>query len=116
MKKGVGELAYIIINTQDSAKAVDFWGSVLGRTPQDESYPYIDLPEEGQPTVSLQQIDRDWKDGSNTHIDIKVEDLDEAMAEIIKLGGKLVEIKTEGRWRWAIMSDPDNNIFCLVTG
>lgn len=49
------------------------------------------------------------------HIDIVVDDIDEAIQQIIDLGGKLVEEKAEGNWRWVVMQDPDGNRFCLVT-
>lgn len=49
------------------------------------------------------------------HIDIVVDDIDKAIQQIIDLGGKLVEEKAEGNWRWVVMQDPDGNTFCLVT-
>ena len=115
MHKGVGELSYIIIDSQDSSTAVPFWSAVLGREVKEKSPPYTDLPKEGQPTASIQQVERWSESSSHTHIDIVVEDLDAAIGQITALGGALVEMKNEGKWCWAIMSDPDGNIFCLVT-
>lgn len=113
--KGIGKLEYVIINTQDSAKAVPFWSSVLGREIGEQSYPYTDLVEEGSPTVSIQQLEGAQEKGSSIHVDIRVEDLDAAIGQVVDLGGVLIEMKQENEWRWAIMADPDGNIFCLVT-
>ena len=63
-------------------------------------------------TISVQQVPD--KESLGMHIDIVVNDIDKAIQQIIDLGGKLVEEKAEGNWRWAIMQDPDGNTFCLV--
>lgn len=82
----------------------------------DVSPPYVDLPStnnEDEVTISIQQVPD--KESLGMHIDIVVDDIDKAIQQIIDLGGKLVEEKAEGNWRWAIMRDPDGNTFCLVT-
>lgn len=116
MANGIGEIGYIIINTRKQDVSVAFWSSLLGRTPAKESAPYIDLPSPGKPTLSIQYVESMKETGSNTHIDIVVRDLDMAIKQVTDIGGKLVEMKQEKKWRWAIMADPDDNVFCLVTG
>lgn len=64
-------------------------------------------------TISIQQVPN--QESLGMHIDIVVDDIDEAIQQIIDLGGKLVEEKSEGNWRWVVMQDPDGNRFCLVT-
>ena len=111
----IGALRYIIINAINSEKSAKFWSVVTGRELGDISPPYIDLPStnnEDGVTISIQQIPD--QESLGMHIDIVVDDIDEAIQQIIDLGGKLVEEKIEGNWRWAIMRDPDGNTFCLV--
>ena len=115
-KTPIGTLWYIIINAINSEKSAKFWSIVTGRELGDVSPPYIDLPStnnEDEVTISIQQVPD--KGSLGMHIDIVVDDIDEAIQQIIDLGGKLVEEKAEGNWRWAIMRDPDGNTFCLVT-
>jgi glyoxalase len=112
----IGTLGYIIINAINSEKSAKFWSAVTGRELGDVSPPYIDLPStnnEDGVTISIQQVPD--QESLGIHIDIVVDDIDEAIQQIIDLGGKLVEEKSEGNWRWVVMQDPDGNRFCLVT-
>ncbi len=114
-KTPIGTLGYIIINTTASEKSAKFWSVVTGRELGDVSSPYTDLSptsDEGGVTISVQQVPD--KESLGMHIDIVVDDIDEAIQQITALGGGLVEEKTEGNWRWAIVRDPDGNTFCLV--
>lgn len=112
----IGRVRYLIINSTDSEKSAKFWSAVTGREPGDVSPPYTDLPptsDESGATISIQQVPD--KESLGIHVDIVVDNIDEAVQQIIDLGGKLVEEKSKGKWRWAIMRDPDGNTFCLVT-
>lgn len=112
----IGTLGYIIINATDSEKSAKFWSTVTGRELGDVSPPYIDLPStnnEDGVTISIQQVPD--QESLGMHIDIVVDDIDEAIQQITALGGGLVEEKIEGNWRWVVMQDPDGNRFCLVT-
>ena len=114
-KTPIGALGYIIINATDSEKSAKFWSVVTGRELGDISPPYIDLPStnnEDGVTISIQQVPD--QESLGMHIDIVVNDIDEAIQQITALGGGLVEEKTEGNWRWVVMQDPDGNRFCLV--
>lgn len=89
---------------------------MTGREPGDVSPPYTDLPPTGDENgviISIQQVPD--RESLGMHVDVLVDDIDEAIRQIVNLGGKLVEEKSEGDWRWAIMQDPDGNTFCLVT-
>ena len=115
-KTPIGRVEYVIINATDSERSAKFWSTVTGREPGDVSPPYTDLPstgDEGEVTISIQQVPD--KESLGIHVDIVVDNIDEAIQQIIDLGGKLMEEKSEGNWRWAIMQDPDGNTFCLVT-
>lgn len=111
----IGALGYLIINSTDSEKSAKFWSVVTGRELGDVSPPYTDLPpisDENGVTISIQQVPD--QESLGMHIDIVVNDIDEAIQQITALGGGLVEEKTEGNWRWVVMQDPDGNRFCLV--
>lgn len=111
----IGTPGYIIINATDSEQSAKFWSAVTGRELGDVSPPYVDLPStknEDEVTISIQQVPD--KESLGMHIDIVVNDIDEAIQQITALGGGLVEEKIEGNWRWVVMQDPDGNRFCLV--
>lgn len=115
-KTPIGRVGYLIINSTDSKESAKFWSAVTGRELGDVSPPYIDLPStnnEDGVTISIQQVPD--QESLGMHIDIVVDDIDEAIQQIVDLGGKLVEERSEGNWRWVVMQDPDGNRFCLVT-
>ena len=115
-KTPIGRVGYLIVNSTDSKESAKFWSAVTGRELGDVSPPYVDLPStknEDEVTISIQQVPD--KESLGMHIDIVVNDIDEAIQQITALGGGLVQEKTEGNWRWVVMQDPDGNRFCLVT-
>jgi predicted enzyme related to lactoylglutathione lyase len=113
MANGVGKIKCINIHTTDSAVSVKFWSAVLGRKVTNEYLPYTELKEEGQTKVVIEQVSDPIQNYCGIHFDIKVQDIQKAISTVQKLGGKLIEIKTKEEWSWAIMQDPDGNVFCL---
>jgi len=112
VSKPVGSLAYVVVNTRDQRVAVAFWQAVLGREVGKAEFPFTDLVAPGELTVSIQQVER-YRGGHEIHIDLRVADLEVAVAEVERLGGRLVK-RWPDDWRCATMSDPDGNHFCLV--
>ena len=51
---------------------------------------------------------------TRVHLDLKVEDLEEATATVERLGGSRgVDIQEYG-YSWRTMADPEGNEFCMV--
>ena len=117
MTERVGELAYIIIDSNDNELLASFWGNVLGLEITQRSGPYIDLaPSSKQsPVISFQKVDEQKVSKNRLHLDVKVEDLEKATTMIQSLGGKLVQECFDEPFRWRVMADPENNEFCIVT-
>ena len=110
----VGDLAYVIIDTRDTAVGVGFWSQVLGLPISKIDAPFTDLAAKSDVTISIQQVDH-WQERlSGIHIDIRVPDLGTAIAQVQHFGGHLIEIRGDTE-RWAVMADPDGNTFCLIT-
>ena len=79
-KTPIGALGYLIINSTDSEKSAKFWSVVTGRELGDVSLPYVDLPStnnEDEVTISIQQVPD--QESLGMHIDIVVDDIDEAI-------------------------------------
>ncbi|GAA3460643.1 VOC family protein [Saccharothrix longispora] len=54
----------------------------------------------------------DWPEpGQQFHLDVGVEDLDAAGAEVLDAGGRLLDGSNE---RWRVFADPAGHPFCLV--
>lgn len=111
---GIGNFAGVVVNVRDLDTSLIFWSRVLGVQPSKRYSVYAELPQSNGVGFTLQQVESELENGSSTHIDIKVDDNEAAIKAVELLGGKLVERMHRGRWQWAVMSDPDGNVFCLV--
>jgi predicted enzyme related to lactoylglutathione lyase len=116
-ERGVGELAYIIIDCHEPELLAEFWGKLLGLPTTQKSHPYVDLApaSDSSPVISFQKVNEDKNVKNRLHLDIKVEELKEATERIQALGGKLIKICIEDPYEWRVMADPEDNEFCIVT-
>lgn len=114
MRASVG---YLVIDTTDPQRLAPFWCALLDVQVEAEigDGQFVILPgtKEGL-TIGFQQVP-DVKSGKNRlHLDMVVDDLDAATAEIETLGGRWLEPgrtrELEG-FRWRLMADPEGNEF-----
>ena len=113
------KVGYLAIDSIDPNGLAPFWCGLLGvqvdTTIGDGDFLILSPTEEGL-TVGFQRVP-EMKDGKNrVHLDLVVDDLDEATAEVEKLGGRWLETgntrEVEG-FRWRCMADPEGNEFDL---
>jgi predicted enzyme related to lactoylglutathione lyase len=110
-------VGYLVIDTADPLRLAPFWCALLDVSVAESigNGQFVVLTQaEGGLTVGFQQVD-DVKTGKNRlHLDLVVDDLDAATAEIESLGGRWLEPgqtrELEG-FRWRLMADPDGNEF-----
>lgn len=113
MGTAIGRIKTINIHTVDMDRSVKFWTEVLGRTVTSTYSPYAELKVDGEITIVIEKVSDPLINNCGIHFDIKVLDLDRAIERVCKLGGAHVEMKKKEKWSWAIMKDPDGNVFCL---
>lgn len=110
-------VGYLVIDTPDPQRLAPFWCALLDvnvdATIGDGQFVVLSRAKDGL-TVGFQQVP-DAKSGKNRlHLDLIVDDLDTATAEIEALGGRWLEPgqtrELEG-FRWRLMADPDGNEF-----
>ena len=113
------KVGYLAIDSIDPNGLAPFWCGLLGvqvdTTIGDGDFLILSPTEEGL-TVGFQRVP-EMKDGKNrVQLDLVVDDLDEATAEVEKLGGRWLETgntrELEG-FRWRCMADPEGNEFDL---
>jgi predicted enzyme related to lactoylglutathione lyase len=142
---GIGTLRCFVIDVEDLDVAVPFWSEVTG-LPQitslwPERFRYLGYQDETTwkhelilhrvPTSKRRDAgpvdaQRRLDPGANrAHIDIGVDDVDEAIARVEAIGGKLKypptifplpapDAAVPPMLDWAVMQDPFGNEFCLV--
>lgn len=101
----------------DPERVATFWSALLGRErgPSEEGWVYLGRRGDAQPRLVFQPVVEPKKAKVRIHLDLTVDDIDEAVAGAIALGGR----STGGRHDHAegvvvVMLDPEGNEFCLV--
>jgi predicted enzyme related to lactoylglutathione lyase len=114
MRASVG---YLVIDAIDPERLTKFWSAMLD-VEVDSSIgdgQFIVLsPNKDGLTVGFQKVPEQKTGKNRVHLDLVVDDLEAATAEIEELGGRWLEPGTtrdlEG-FRWRIMADPEGNEF-----
>ena len=111
------KVGYLVIDAAAPERLALFWCGLLAVSVDtaigDGEFLVLSPTEDGL-TVGFQQV-KEPKAGKNRlHLDLVVDDLDEATAEVEKLGGRWLEPgktrELEG-FRWRCMADPEGNEF-----
>ena len=113
------KVGYVAIDSVDPNSLVPFWCELLGvevDTTIGEGEFLILSPTEDGLTVGFQRVPEAKTGKNRVHLDLVVDDLDSATAEVERLGGSWREPGTtrelEG-FRWRCMADPEGNEFDL---
>jgi predicted enzyme related to lactoylglutathione lyase len=111
------KVGYIVIDAADPDRLAPFWCSLLAVNVDtaigDGEFLVLSPTDDGL-TIGFQRVP-DVKAGKNRlHFDLVVDDLDEATADVEKLGGRWLEPgktrELEG-FQWRCMADPEGNEF-----
>ena len=111
------KVGYLVIDAVDPELLASFWCGLLAvsvdTTIGDGEFLVLSPAEDGL-TVGFQRVPEAKAGKNRLHLDLVVDDLDEATAEVEKLGGRWLEPGTarelEG-FRWRCMADPEGNEF-----
>ena len=110
-------VGYLVIDATDPERLAQFWCGLLDvrvdSTIGDGQFVVLSPSKDGL-TVGFQRVSEDKAGKNRLHLDLIVEDLDEATAEIETLGGRWLEPgntrELEG-FQWRCMADPEGNEF-----
>ena len=113
------KVGYLAIDTVDPNGLAPFWCGLLGvsvdTTIGDGEFLLLSPTAEGL-TVGFQRVPETKAGKNRVHLDLVVDDLDAATAEVEELGGCWLEPgqtrELEG-FRWRCMADPEGNEFDL---
>jgi predicted enzyme related to lactoylglutathione lyase len=113
------KVGYLAIDTVDPNSLAPFWCGLLGvhvdATIGEGEFLILSPTEDGL-VVGFQRVPETKTGKNRVHLDLVVDDLDTATAEVEQLGGRWLEPGTtrelEG-FRWRCMADPEGNEFDL---
>lgn len=107
----------VMIHASDSGRAATFWSTFMQMpAAENDGGPFTFLKRvEGESfTIAIQKSESPLSPNSSIHIDIAVEDLDQAEELIVQLGGKITNsVKFENGFEYRVAEDTERNHFCI---
>jgi predicted enzyme related to lactoylglutathione lyase len=113
--------AHVVIDSQDPDRVTPFWCGLLDVQVSFSraDSPYVALtPASGEWMLVFQRVPEPKTGKNRLHLDVLVDDLDDAMARVEALGGRWAEPGNTHEVRdirWRCMADPEGNEFCIWT-
>ena len=98
-------------------RVAQFWGALLGREPglSEEGWVYLGRRGDSQPRLVFQPVTEPKVGKVRVHLDVTVNDIDEAIEFVCTLGGQFTgERHQYDEGTVVIMTDPEDHEFCLV--
>jgi predicted enzyme related to lactoylglutathione lyase len=107
----------VTIDCLDPQRVARFWSTLLGRPPGLSQHGWVYLGERGdpQPRLVFQPVSEPHAGKVRIHLDISVDDIDDAMTQVTDLGGRFTgERHDYDEGVVVVMADPEDHEFCLV--
>jgi glyoxalase superfamily protein len=101
----------------DPNRVARFWSILLGREPgpSEQGWVYLGQPDDLLPRLVFQPVPEPKVGKVRTHLDVAVDDIDEAVARVLTLGGRSTgERHDYDEGVVVVMADPEDHEFCLV--
>ena len=110
----------IVLDCAEPERLAKFWREALGyRDYYTDANLAVLVPKTGIASPLLLQGVPEPKAGKNRmHVDIVVDDVESEVQRLQALGARRIDegVQSFGGTRWVIMSDPEQNEFCVSTG
>ena len=102
------------IDCNDLRQVSEFWQQVTGFVAKsaDDDHVYLKAAD-GSLGLFVQRVPEPRTEKNRLHLDLEVDDVDAAAAEVVALGAAEVARHGEGGDAWVVLTDPEGNQFCL---
>ena len=117
----IGRLHSIVVDCPDPRELATFYEHLLGLTRVEDTADWVTLTGPDGPALAFQRVDRyvapSWPSPDppqQLHVDVLVDDLDEAEPKVLSLGAELLE-GSDKPIGFRVYADPAGHPFCLVT-
>jgi catechol 2,3-dioxygenase-like lactoylglutathione lyase family enzyme len=116
----IGRLETLVLDTRDPHKLARFYAALLGATIATEEDHWVTIVDGAGRKVSFQTSPEhepprfpDPAGSQQLHLDVRVEDVDEAERKVLDLGATRVADAREDH-TFRVFRDPDGHPFCLI--
>ena len=115
----IGRWQALVIDCEDPDALAGFYQELLGMIRVQEDDGFISIGDAAdRPAVAFQRVERlvrpSWPDADHPqqmHVDVLVNDLDAAEADVLRLGAASL---SAGSGTFRVYTDPGGHPFCLV--
>lgn len=108
----------VTVDCLDVELVATFWGVLLDRErgPSQDDWVYLGRRDDALPRLVFQPVTEPQHGKVRLHLDIEVDDIDVAMTEVARLGGKATGERHDdpGEGIVVVMSDPEGHEFCIT--
>lgn len=117
----IGRLHSLVVDCPDPGELAAFYEQLLGLRRVEDTPEWVTLASDHGPAVAFQRVDAyvppRWPDPGapqQLHLDVLVDDLEEAEPLVLGLGATLLE-GSDKPIGYRVYADPAGHPFCLVT-
>jgi len=116
----IGRIETVVLDTRDPHKLARFYAELLGATITTEEDDWVTITDADGRAVSFQTSPEhhpprfpDPAGSQQLHLDVRVENVDEAERAVLELGASRVHDASEDN-TFRVFRDPDGHPFCLI--
>jgi predicted enzyme related to lactoylglutathione lyase len=104
----------VTINALDPWALGGFWAALTGGTCRDSGNGFVLVePAAGGVRLLFQKAEQPTPEPGWIHLDCNAADQTAAVTEVCRLGGRVVEHRSDSNGEWTVMADPEGNPFCI---
>jgi predicted enzyme related to lactoylglutathione lyase len=110
-------MSAVTFDCADPQRVARFWSALLGREPgpSEDGWVYLGHRGDPQPRLVFQPVPEPKVGKVRIHLDVTVDELDEAIELVTALGGRFTgERHDYDEGVVVVMADPEGHEFCLV--
>jgi len=110
----IGRVSFTTVDATDPGRLAAFWGEVLGTEVEETSDEgrFVFLGEANGHVLGFQRVPEPKSVKNRVHLDVRVEDLQEATDAVLALGGSWDGAERQlDDARWRTLKDPEGNEF-----
>lgn len=108
----------VTVDCVDVELVATFWSALLGRErgPSQDGWVYLGQRGDALPRLVFQPVAEPQQGKVRLHLDLEVDDIEEAMVQVARLGGRATGERHDypGEGVVVVMADPEGHEFCLA--
>jgi len=116
----IASLRAVVLDCPDPRALAEFYRRLLGGEITNADDEWVALRAEPDVKLSFQRADNYqppvWPSDDRPqqfHIDVTVDDVDEAERQVLAIGARKHELQPGEEWHWRVFLDPAGHPFCL---